>query len=753
MRARPGRVAAAVVLPLVALLGVGRGTAAPIGHRSTPRVLIVSLPGVAWADVHDGDLPTLDGLVGLSAIGDLAIRIGRQPTTTTAAYLTIGAGTRAVAPTVERAVALDPDETYEGVRAADILERRIGAVPAGAAYLAAGAAQDRNERSSFGAEPGLLGDLLEDASVRRAVIANADAAEGFVSDEPTPDGAYARAAVTALMGSSGVVPGGVVGRSLLLDDPEAPYGRRLDHEAVLAAFDEAWSEPGRAVVLVEASDLSRAAGYERRSSPEQAAALRSEALARSDSLLAALLAHTDPARDAIMVISPVAPTGAPDLTVALLRAPGVDPGLLQSASTRRAGYVQLADIAPTVLGLLGVESPEDIEGRPFEVRGASGDRIERLVSEAAAAEFRDDLMPVVVPAVIGALVLLVGAATVARRARERWLAGAQGAAFCILGVVPATFLLGRVDVLVHRLWLYLAVLVVLAGLIGGVTSVIDRRRPGTGLVASVGLIVMLFIVDVLVGAPLQVNSVFGYSVAVAGRFVGIGNLAFSLFGAATIVLAALLVDRRGPGAVPWAVGLLSVVVLIEGLPMLGADVGGVVSMVPAFGVTALVLTARRVRTKDVGVLAIVAGVAVVGFAFVDAARPEGSRTHLARLAEHLRAGRIDPLIDTLHRRLQASFGDAETAAWALVVGLIVLVGAYVVLHHHGRLTRLGDTWLGERPTVAAGAGLSVLASLGLLMNDSSIAVPTTMLIVVAPVLVCRAIAPTRPRSHLDMAPE
>ena len=80
---------------------------------------------------------------------------------------------------------------------------------------------------------------------------------------------------------------------------------------------------------------------------------------------------------------------------------------------------------------------------------------------------------------------------------------------------------------------------------------IDRRRPGWG--APRGRrrsIVGLIAVDLLIGAPLQLNTTFGYSVAVAGRFTGLGNLAFALFGSATIVLAALLVDRTGPRGHP-----------------------------------------------------------------------------------------------------------------------------------------------------------------------------------------------------------
>src|SRR3546814_509727 len=218
--------------PLLLLLGVllvvvgGCASPEPVGEPPVRRVLVVSLPGVSWAEVQEADLPNLDAFVEEAAIGDISTRIGRRRASSTDAYLTIGAGTRSIAPSVDVAVALDPDEIYAGVSTADILQRRLGEVPQGVAYLAAGAAGDLNESSSFGAEPGLLGDQLSAAGVHRAVIANADAAEGYVSDVAPPDGSYARGAATALMGTDGIVPGGTVGRGLLRDDPLAPLDRK-----------------------------------------------------------------------------------------------------------------------------------------------------------------------------------------------------------------------------------------------------------------------------------------------------------------------------------------------------------------------------------------------------------------------------------------------------------------------------------------------------------------------------------------------
>ena len=421
----------------------GCGSTRGVGGADVRRVLVVSLPGVSWKDVQRDDLPNLRAFVDHAAIGELSTRIGLRRASTTDAYLSIGAGTRAIAPSVDPAVAVDPDEPYAGVATADILLRRLGRVPSGVAYLPVGAAIERNERSPFGARPGRLGDLLDEHGVGRAVIANADAAEGFVSDEPPPDGSYARGAATALMGSDGLVPGGTVGRELLEEDPLAPFGRQLDKGAVLAAFDTAWPVEGRSVVLVEASDLSRAAAYGPRTRGAQRTALREDALTRADSLLGSLLQRIDPRHDAVLVLSPVAAGSSPELAITALQAPGVPAGLLRSSTTRRDGYVQLADVAPTILDLLDLDQPDEIEGRAFEVSdsGTRG-RIGRLVDEADAAEFRDGLMPLVVPLVIAFLALVLGAHLAGNRCPPRLRRWVPAAAAGALGVIPGTFLAG-----------------------------------------------------------------------------------------------------------------------------------------------------------------------------------------------------------------------------------------------------------------------------------------------------------------------
>ncbi|MGE3621828.1 MAG: hypothetical protein AB7L84_15335, partial [Acidimicrobiia bacterium] len=271
--------------------------------------------------------------------------------------------------------------------------------------------------------------------------------------------------------------------------------------------------------------------------------------------------------------------------------------------------------------------------------------------------------------------------------------------------------------------------------VAGAAALAERARPGAGTAVALAALDVVVGVDELVGAPLQVNTIFGYSMAVAGRFAGLGNLAFALFGSAAVLLAAVLAQGFGEAGRRVGSGVLVAVLLVEGLPMLGADVGGILAMVPAFGVTALLLAGRRVGWAELGALGAAAAVTVTAFAFVDLTRPEPERTHLSRLAEHLMDGRWTTFVSSLTRRWQASFGGSGSAVWATVGVLAVVVAGYVafvVARRRGRVRRPAG-W--PRPALAAAAGLAVLALVGLVANDSSFAVPSTMLIVAVPVVI------------------
>ena len=130
----------------------------------------------------------------------------------------------------------------------------------------------------------------------------------------------------------------------------------------------------------------------------------------TDRLVGAILSHVDLTRDAVMVVGPAHSASRIGLTVAALHAPGVEAGLLRSGTTRRDGFVQLVDVAPTILDRLDIARPDFMEGRPFEVVASGSTLSSRSASLARAdhaASFRDSQTPIAASVYIWSTVALV----------------------------------------------------------------------------------------------------------------------------------------------------------------------------------------------------------------------------------------------------------------------------------------------------------------------------------------------------------
>ena len=268
------------------------------------------------------------------------------------------------------------------------------------------------------------------------MIGNADGAE---PDSPVSTSRYHRTAPIALMNADGTLPAGAVGPELLRKDPAAPYGVRLDVNAVDRAFRRVWNP--KSVVLVEASDLLRADQYGGYATSAQKSLLLRQAIERTDQLVGSLLSQVDLHRDAVLVVSPAKPSSNSALTIAAVHAPGFDPGLLKSGTTRRAGFVSLVDISPTVLSVLGVSRPEEMEGRPMKMAGSGGtyaDRVSFFVRSSADGLFRDRLVTITSTAVIVVTILFMIAAAF-RILRRRWRVALQWAALVVIVLPLAMF--------------------------------------------------------------------------------------------------------------------------------------------------------------------------------------------------------------------------------------------------------------------------------------------------------------------------
>lgn len=736
------------------------------GDEGGGRVLMLSVPGLTWADVADHDLPVLEGFLEDAAIANHAPRGVSGTSPPGAAYLTISAGARASGKPSDDGQILALEDRAAGSAAGEIFDVRTGFSPDGDyVVLEWPSLLKGNAAEPYDAELGLLTETLAEEGLGAAAIANADGTD-TVADS------YERQAGLAVVTPDGVVPSGDLDVDLLVTDTKRPFGSRLDEDRVVERFEEQWPAPGGqpgGLVVVEASDLARTMRYRDRVDTERYDELWAQSLADADELVGRLLAEVDPERDSVLLLAPYNQPGNRDLTVAALQTPDSQGsgGYLRSASTQRSGFVTLVDIAPTVLDLLGVDRPTAMEGRPFEVVANStslDDRVDRMVSANAASRFREQLL-VPTTLVIVVAFALVGALAIVALARPRGPEGSvralvTGGALFTVALMPLSYLARAFPLEDYGLGFYWAFILTGAALVAAVATLLGRglRRPRLPLAAVLVFTVAVPAFDVMTGSNLSLSAPFGYSPTGNSRLYGISNYALGAFCASLSLLAAMVASRgvppgiglRGGGTSEkssspsgWnqfaAMAVMLAGLAVIGVPVWGANVGGILSFSPVVVLFAAVLWGSRVRLRTMIVgFAVAMAAAISLFAALDLARPPSQRAHLGRLVERISDDGLGPLFSIMERKAVAALEVTLTSFWT--AGVLVAVVVWLVLRRlpERPLERVRD----RVPLINAGLAAGVLAAVfGSIMNDSGSIVGGTAMLVVVVALICLALEP------------
>lgn len=429
-------------------------------------------------------------------------------------------------------------------------------------------------------------------------------------------------------------------------------------------------------------------------------------------------------------------TGPAHLHVAMAAGPSFGTGGLTSASTGRDGVVQLIDVAPTVLSLAGSPVPSAMPGAPWHATTDSGATTAGDVAAFVELDERSVIVRASVrwyyPAVAGTALLFVLVTLIAWQRRRTGILRPLGA---VVAAVPlAGYLMQLVPWWRAGSWPQLPLTFGIAlalGLAAASTPWAGRNRWGTaGVLGAVTIAVI--IADAATGSPLSLDAPFADNPIIAGRFRGIGNVAFALLGAATLVLSAAVAagrdSRRGTLTV---CGLGALAVAVDGLPVLGDDFGGVLALLPAVAVLAIVVA--RIRISGWHVLAVVvATVLTTGvLALNDFSRPPAQRTHLGRFIAQIGDGVAGTVV---HRKLDTSLGTFGTGwpRW-IVLGWVVLALAAWLGHRRGRLRVSAAVDL--RTARGLLMALGTLAVLGAAVNDSGLEITAFAFYLAAPLLV------------------
>ncbi|HEV3495342.1 MAG TPA: hypothetical protein VHA34_03210, partial [Actinomycetes bacterium] len=664
-----------------------------------------------------GRLPNLDRLIDDGALAAMTVRTLSRHPDPAEAYATLGAGAR--------------------VQAGEAAERAFG--NGSGPVVVTDAARVRSEAGRHvPSKPGALGDALHAAGLRTAVVGNADTPSGQAglpglhpSRRPT--------AVALMDGTGRVDAGSVDPTDLLMNDRGAPFGERANPERVATRTAEALSQAD--VVLVDPGDLDRVADLAQIAPADYAAEFRDRALTWTDDLIGRLVAEA-PAGTLVLVASTRPPDDEWRLTPVVASGAGVVHGYLHSPSTRRLGLVTLTDLAPTILAALGAgEAPSGMIGHPLRYHATTPDptrlgRFDRDIAYRERIYLGVTLGFIAFQAVAYGLIAFV--LSLSRIRPVPWSRVLRDVALAIAAFPLGTLLFRLLAPFAPGLGppgvLFLPILIV------GVALVARRARssPVAPLAWIFGATAWLLLLDVVTGGRLQVGGILGYSPQSAGRFFGLGNTTFAVLAACSLLAAAIHLSgapsRRE--ALAAVAAFLVFVVVVDGAPNLGGDVGGVLTLVPVFGLTLLALTGRRITLRRVVAAAGIAAAVLAVAAAVDLLRPPAARTHLGRLVSDTWNDGPDELFTTIARKAEVNFRLLRQTPWAWAVPIIAGFLAYVLA-----VRRKGAELLPPGSPLRIGV-LGALAAgiLGFVLNDSGVVVTALVLVEVGPLLAVLALS-------------
>ncbi|WP_133884291.1 hypothetical protein [Glycomyces sp. NRRL B-16210] len=705
------RWAAAALAGALALLALPPSSAAA-AEREAAGIIIVGVPGLAWSDIDPESTPNLWELAGSGASAAMSVRTIGSWTCPEAAWVSLGAG--------ERAGGAAPRDA-QCMAQSQIPEPDAGEGP-GWTVAAWDSLIEANSAYNYGARLGSLADAIAVSAAEQAELAEAAEAAG----EPVPE----------------VEPGSCVagigaGASLAAADTEghiafwAPGLESLG--AAMAACDIVVVDPG---VIVGDSD-NRApdtttdydqlgsddteVGDEGESADDHPGEITPDAdpvrLAAAKAADAAVgdIAEDLPA-DWRLLVAGIADASAPSsLHPVLYSGAGVEAGDLTSSTTGRDGYVQLVDLTATALAVVGADRPATVAGAPVSVlpdpEHTSASAVASGVDETAAATAvaTVDWWFYAILSALGCIAVGAGVWLVCGADRHRTLARTvciAVAAVPVAGVAAGIPPWWRAENAPLAFWAVIAAGVAVLTVAASLPFTRTRVRPA--LVVA-GAAAALIVVDQVSGATWPLHTPMGYTAQVGARFTGLGNYAFSVFAAAVILLIAYL-PWRGR-ARWWGPVLLGVcAVVIVGAPTLGRDMGGTLTLVAAVILTCLKLWGRRL---SIGALALAGGLAVAAFAvggILDYLRPVEDQTHLGRFVGSVLDGTATQIVI---RKADASLSTiGKPLTW---ICLAALIGAIYIWRRRAPIR--------SDRTAAAVIGLTAVAVVGALVNDSGIAIP------------------------------
>jgi len=339
-------------------------------------------------------------------------------------------------------------------------------------------------------------------------------------------------------------------------------------------------------------------------------------------------------------------------------------GSITSDSTHRDGIVTDLDVMPTIASFLGVDPPAEMAGSvieiipgppPFELHERYLAQRRMYVPIGTAGGIYLAIVG------LGAIVLLALGRRVPQILRRVFGWGCLSVAALATGLLAA----GHLPELTYATVVPFVALVTVFGTLAFAPL---EHRDVLLIPAGIGIAVLAyFAVEAILAWTAALTPFVGGSELDGGRFYGLPNVFIGLLIGASLWIAHRVRTVAG-------FGLLVGVALFAGLPYLGANLGGGVSLFAAAGLWLAIRERRRLGLWKA--LALFVGVTLLGTALILAAHAISPfETHVTRFEEQ--ADGLGGVVERAGERLQVGFDLIAQNPFALipVVGLPIAIAA------------------------------------------------------------------------------
>ena len=716
------------------------------------KVLVLVIDRIGPADLTPATAPFLSKLAddwstALMITHTAERENGKEPDLG-ADYVTLGAGVRSHG-SRDSSLSFDPAEPFGSGKdlttAGNYYKQSNGrAAPAGG-VVCLGLSDIKRNNTGDQESVALLGTLLANSKRTTAVAGNEDGYRRPVRLAPLID-----------CDGTGAVPRGQVA-DLVVRAPEEPGGFRTDMPRLLSTTRDLLARSD--LLVVDTGDTGRVDREAATTSESVLDRARVRAIGRADAFAREAAGLIDLKSSLLLVVSPGAPAAGKvegDYATPFIAAgKGFSKGLLSSGSTRRPGYVNNTDFAPTVLDFFKIAAPSTIVGFAMEtgVAAPSGKSalgyVQSLDRQFTVTRTARWPVVLVLMAALGIFVFLSLACipAISRRiGTDGWrepVFKVFRPASSVLAAAPASLIL--VSVFSFDSWVFPLVFCMLYSLLVGLGAYYlarnNSRVDPLTLVCAFSAAALL--VDLLFGGRLLIVPLIGSLAQEGLRFFGQSNvvagfmITYAVWG--IVGIGGPAIRERG-WARALAAAAFAVLALCLGFGFLGANFG-------AFLTTAAIALMFFFGTSRGGfrgwrIPAIVAGTAVATIAMV-ALDSAFVHTHAGRAV----ARGSDKFLPLVANKLLILFGQIKSVLFLAIVMIVVVVAVALWMKRPGSMWRA--QWQDEPVWTAAFFSVLLGSLVALFFNDTGLTMMGAMVIVSIPVVFYHFAAP---RAGIETSP-